>query len=133
MAAAQSAQVQSAAGESATFSPPGVAASAADWNYTPSANGGYTVHPPGATSDPSQPQMSSNTPASADDLSDWFSTVQPNQINARNYNNMNTYNQQLGWAALEDQGWDIGAAQDAFRKSLPRYGGPSTGSFAGLG
>jgi hypothetical protein len=100
------------------------------YNYTPSPSGGYSVSVPGQAADPSQHQMSTSGPASPDDLSTWFSGVLPSQINAENYGNTNEYNQALGWAAMEDNGWDIGAAQDAFKKSLPRYGGPSTGSFA---
>jgi hypothetical protein len=54
----------------------------------------------------------------------------PNQINAKNYNNTYSYMQELGWAGYEDAGWDKGLAQDAFKKSLPTYGGPKTGSYA---
>jgi hypothetical protein len=54
----------------------------------------------------------------------------PNQINARNYDNAYDYQRELMWAAYEDQGWDKGLAQEAFMKSLPKYGGPSKGAFA---
>lgn len=54
----------------------------------------------------------------------------PNQINARNYANSYDYQKDLGWAAYEDQGWDPGLAQDAFKRSLPKQGGPKQGSFA---
>lgn len=118
---------------SATYSPPGVQAPVGDYNYTPTASGAVTMSPPGVAADPSDHQVSSSTPASADDLSKWFTNLQPNQINAENYGNMNEYAQKLGWAAFQDQGWDVGAAQDAFQKSLPRYGGPAAGSFAALG
>jgi hypothetical protein len=54
----------------------------------------------------------------------------PNQINARNYNNAYQYQQELAWAEFEDQGWDKGLAQEAFLKSLPKYGGVSKGAIA---
>lgn len=123
----------SGVGESAAgtpvYSPPGVAAPPGMWNYTPTSSGQVQVHPPGAYADPMSPQFSTTSPASPDDQSSWMKSILPNQINAESYQNMNTYNQALGWAGMEDNGWDIGAAQDAFKKSLPRYGGPMTGSF----
>jgi hypothetical protein len=54
----------------------------------------------------------------------------PNQIDPKNYANMYEYQKQLGWAAFEEAGYDPGLAQEAFEKSLPKYGGPTAGSFA---
>jgi len=54
----------------------------------------------------------------------------PNQIDARNYANSYQYQRELGWADFEDQGWDKSLAQEAFQRSLPKYGGPKSGSFA---
>jgi hypothetical protein len=46
----------------------------------------------------------------------------PNQINAKEYGNSFQYQKDLGWANYEDQGWDKGLAQEAFARSLPKYG-----------
>jgi hypothetical protein len=123
---------EAASSQQAQYSPPGTQAPVGMWNYTPTASGTTVVHPPGVAADSSQHQFSSTYPMSPEDQSSWFSGLLPNQINARNYGNQNEYSQALDWAAFEDQGWDPGAAQDAFKKSLPRYGGPTQGSFAGM-
>jgi len=54
----------------------------------------------------------------------------PNQISPQAYNNSYAYQKELGWAGYEDAGWDKALAQEAFEKSLPKFGGPKRGSFA---
>lgn len=54
----------------------------------------------------------------------------PSQINAKNYANSYQYQKDLGWAAYEDAGWDKSLAQESFQRSLPKTGGPKSGSFA---
>jgi len=130
--------VAAPAGETAAvvppvISPPGTQAPPAMYNYTPTTTGAMQVHPPGAVADPQSYQFSTPTPASQQDQSSWLASVLPNQINAENYGNLNQYAQDVAWAGYEDIGWDPNAARDAFKKSLPRYGGPGGGSFAGLG
>lgn len=123
--------------------PAGTPANPTAWNYGVSGTGQVQVYPPGIPAPPDQHQISTSVPISADQAAqaaqahDPYNAgvagtglLNPNQINAKNYANTNAYAQQLGWAAFEDQGWDVGAAQDAFRKSLPRYGGPAMGSYA---
>jgi hypothetical protein len=56
--------------------------------------------------------------------------VNPNQINARNYDNSYQYQKDLLWANYEDQGWDKNLAQESYLKSLPKFGGVSKGSVA---
>ena len=58
------------------------------------------------------------------------SMLLPSQINAESYKNTPGYLKELGWAGYEDAGWDRGLAQEMFERSLPKYSGPKTGSFA---
>jgi hypothetical protein len=54
----------------------------------------------------------------------------PNQINAENYANAYQYQKDLMWAGYEDQGWDIGLAQEARERALPRAVGPTKGAYS---
>lgn len=107
-----------------TVSPPGTQAPVDAYNYSQTPGGQTQVYPPGVAAPADQAQTSTTTPQ----------TMLPNQINAEGYENMNKYEQEFMWGYLEDQGWDKVAAQDAYAKSLPKYGGPQQGVVnAGLG
>ncbi len=137
-----------------TYSPPGAQAPVDAWNYTQTPMGNTQVYPPGVASPAHTPDISTQTPVAPDQVSALYGgqyqyaqpaapqvntavpvagvgsrgTLLPNQINAENYGNMYDYQKELGWAAFEDAGWDKGLAQQAFQRSLPRYGGPESGT-----
>lgn len=141
-----------------TYQPAGVQAPANQWNYSGTNDGSVQVYPPGVTSpaatadasttaaiNPSSVQAVVNQPYSYGATADTTSQVSlvpgssgpnygsmplPNQINAQNYNNAYQYQRDLMWAAYEDAGWDKSLAQEAYLKSLPKYGGVSKGSVA---
>jgi hypothetical protein len=137
-----------------TYSGPGVQAPVDAWNYSPTQAGGVQVYPPGVTSPAHTPDISTLGPISPSTAaqihggqyqyggvpyagsgtttmsSPLGATPLPNQINARNFSNLYGYQKDLGWANYEDLGWDPALAKEAFQKSLPRYGGPSSGRIA---
>ena len=110
-----------------TYSPPGTQAPVGTYNYEQSPSGQTQVYPPGVQAPVQGAQASTTVPVNPGSFSTGMPT--PSQINAREYKRSNKFNQELGWAAYEDAGWDKMAAQDAFLKSLPKYGykGASTG------
>jgi hypothetical protein len=139
-----------------TYAPPGVQAPVHEWNYAPTLNGTMQVYPPGVSSPYDTPDVSSATPMAPQTAYNLYQygggaarpaapapaydpynvgtpgtgVLLPNQINARNYENSYEYQQELGWAGFEDQGWDKGLAQQAYRRSLPQHAAPKSGSFA---
>jgi hypothetical protein len=144
-----------------TLSPAGTQAPVDAYNYQRTPSGQTQVYPPGVSAESGQHQVSTTvplSPAAAQAAGETANNAQPvgagattatagaeagmspvnlspNQINAENYKNTNKAAQNLMWQYFEDQqGWAPGAAQDAFLKSLPRYGGPKQGTVsAGLG
>ena len=137
------------------YSPPGVQAPANAWNYSATPNGSVAAYPPGVVSPPQTADVSSNAPINPATVAPTLNQPQayqyggataaapvtapqtsgnamllPNQINAENYGNAYQYQQELLWAQYEDQGWDKGLAQEAFLKSLPKYGGPTKGTIS---
>jgi hypothetical protein len=115
-----------------TVSPPGTQAPVGAYNYTDTPSGQTQVYPPGITAPADDAQVSTVTPTPMS--SGQGTGLLPTQINAEAYKNMNKYGQEFLWGYLENQGWDKMAAQDAFLKSLPKYGGPAAGRVnAGLG
>jgi hypothetical protein len=120
-----------------TYSPPGQPAPPNAYNYTMSPGGSTSMYPPGVMAPPAAPTVSTTTPVSPGAAQTMVApgadpnaySLLPSQINAENYANTNVFAQKLGWAAFDDQGWDVEAAQDAFKKSLPKYGGPASGTF----
>lgn len=136
-----------------SYQPPGVQAPTSSWNYSQNINGSTGVYPPGVTSPSQTADVSTTTPQNPLLATGLMNQSQyqygggvqapqsgtstgtggmlaPNQINAENYNNAFNYQKELLWANYEDQGWDKGLAQEAYIRSLPKYGGPSSGSFA---
>lgn len=129
LVATGAAGVQAPAGEQGfTVSPPGTQAPVGAYNYAGTPSGQTQVYPPGVPAPVDEAQVSMTTPSAMG------TGLLPNQINAENYKNSNKYAQEFMWGYLENQGWDKMAAQDAFQKSLPKYGGPTAGVVnAGLG
>jgi hypothetical protein len=120
-----------------TVNPPGAQAPSGGYNYQPTGDGSHTVYPPGISAPVQAAQVSSATPLSGAQLNQIGSQamaqqpyILPSQMNAENYNKLGGYRQDLLWAGLENQGWDIGSAQDAFKASLPQSGGPKTAKIA---
>ena len=137
-----------AAARGYTYSPPGAQAPVAAYNYSGSASGNVGVYPPGVASPPGSADVSSTQPmnplsasAAVNQPYQYGGGVSapqsggngmpaPNQINAENYDNAYQYQRDLAWAGYEDAGWDKSLAQEAFLRSLPKYGGPTKGSVA---
>lgn len=137
-----------------SYQPPGVQAPVSAWNYSQNPNGGSTgVYPPGVQSPLQTADVSTTTPQNPLLTTGLLNQSQyqygggtqapqsgastgtggmlaPSQINSENFNNAFNFQKELLWANYEDQGWDKGLAQEAYIRSLPKYGGPSTGSFA---
>lgn len=114
-----------------SMDPAGAPAPVHAYNYAPSATGGTQVYPPGVAAPSNQLQVSTYQPVTQQTqqqmLAESTAAGQgvlpaPGQINAREYNKATGYEQALGWAQYEDQGWDKSAAQEVFKRSLPKYG-----------
>jgi hypothetical protein len=121
-----------------TYSPPGQPAPPQAYNYSTTTGGTTNVYPPGVMAPIPDMTVSTSTPVAPGAAQAMVApgadpnaySLLPSQINAENYANSNVFAQKLGWAAFEDQGWDVEAAQDAFKKSLPKYSGPAQGQFS---
>ena len=128
-----------------SYQPEGVQAPTDAWNYSANRDGSVATYPPGVASPAATADVSSQTPMvpqqAATILNSGYQygasvpnyaqqTPLPNQINAENYENAYQYQKELLWANYEDQGWDKGLAQEAYLKSLPKYGGPDRGAIA---
>ncbi len=134
-----------------TVSPAGTQANPGSYNYEATPSGQTQVYPPGVAAPAGGNQVSTQVPVSHADAQAMYGAnlggayqpgvaaynagvagsgaLMPNQINAENYENTNIYAKKLGWAAFENSGWDIEAAQDAYRRSLPKYAGPQAGAY----
>lgn len=107
-----------------TVSPPGVAAPTYAYNYEATPGGQTQVYPPGVQAPVQGNQVSTTTPRSTSE----YQSINPGKINAKNYANTNKFFQDLGWQQIEEeQGISRTLAQDAFKRSLPKYGGPKMG------
>jgi hypothetical protein len=121
--------------------PPGTQAPSSGFNYQPTGDGSTYVYPPGISAPQQAGQISSTAPLSATNLQQiGASTVaqqpyalpSPTQWNAENYNNLGGYRQDLLKAAYENQGWDVDAVEEQYKKSLPKTSGPQTAKIAGI-
>lgn len=125
-----------------TYSPPGVTAPTGAYNYEQGTGGQTNVYPPGVTAPVYRPQYSTTTPQTPATSAQMSAGQQaarqftggyaPNKINAANYNRGGSYRQDMTWAAYKADGWDEQAAQDVYKASLPKYGGPKRGTVAGV-
>lgn len=125
-----------------TYSPPGVTAPTGAYNYEQGTGGQTNVYPPGVTAPVYRPQYSTTTPQTPATSAQMSAGQQaarqftggyaPNKINAANYNRSGSYVQDMTWAAYKADGWDEQAAQDVYKASLPKYGGPKRGTVAGV-
>lgn len=107
-----------------TVSPPGTGAPTYAYNYMATPSGQTQVYPPGIQAPAAGVQVSTTTPLTASQQS----SINPGKINARNYANTNQFMKDLKWMQIEEeQGIPRAMAEDIFRRSLPKYGGPKTG------
>lgn len=135
------------------YSPSGASAPVDWYNYQPNGQGGYVLYPPGQPAPADKPQYSSQAPLDMNDAQASAnraagltpnapataspgltvnlntggqapSLPNPNQWNAENINRMNRDTRDVLLGLYEDQGWTKEGAWDAFKQSLPRYGGP---------
>lgn len=114
-----------------TIDPAGSQAAVNAYNYEPTPQGGTMVYPPGIPAPNTGMQVSTQVPlnpATQQNLTQQAvqanpgTMVDPNKINAHEYNRTSKYGQTLGWAGYEAAGWDKSAAQEMFQRALPKYG-----------
>lgn len=144
--------------QNATVSPPGAPAPAAQYNYTPTADGNTVVSPPGNPAPVEAPQVSAAAPLSQDQLAAQIAgnfggamtgigglggssedmaslTAQlprPNQFIAKNWLNLDPYTRDVYTNLYENLGYDAESMQHQFMASLPKYGGAAQGRIAGV-
>lgn len=139
-----------AAGPALQTNPPGAQAPVNAYNYQPTGDGSSYTYPPGVQAPRQAAQVSSNTPVTSPALNQAGTNalatqpygvpaynapttqrpggyVPPNQLNAKQVNKMTPYEQELLWGYYEDKGWDVDAAQQTFKQSLPKATGPRAG------
>jgi hypothetical protein len=98
------------------------------YNYESAGNGGYNVYPPGTQAPAQNSQVSTAGPAGQDVLNTVRNLPPPSQLNAKAFGNLYDYQKEALLGLYEAQGWDPGAAQQAFERSLPKYSVPLAGT-----
>jgi hypothetical protein len=143
-----------------SLEPSGVQGDPNQYNYEPTATGGVKIYPPGvippyatpqaSTTQPVDPttqaqlaQQAGQIPGAAPTKSPVAQAAAypsqpsygllPSQMNAKNFNNLTGYEQDMTWAGFEDGQFGSGAydknlAKNLYAKSLPQYAAPTSGS-----